>query len=69
MTSETPALGSTYLANLLILFTAYLLILHTGSSAVLSPGVSGPVTGTCQVHPAGIKPEERNVNIGKCKQH
>lgn len=41
---------------------AYLLILNTGSSAVLSPGVSGPVTSTRHVHPAGIKPEEKCVN-------
>lgn len=41
---------------------AYLLILNTGSSAVLSPGVSGPVTSTRHVHPAGIKPEERDAN-------
>lgn len=38
---------------------AYLLVLNTGSGAVLSPGVSGPVTSTRHVHPAGLKPKER----------
>jgi hypothetical protein len=39
--------------------TAYLLIRHTVPSAVLSSGVSGPVTSTCHVHPAGLIPEEK----------
>lgn len=45
--------------------TTYLLILNTGSSAVLSSGVSGPVTSTGQVHPAGVKPEEKVQELSK----
>lgn len=63
--SERPGLLYVKIQSHMCQITAYLLILNTGSGAVLSPGVSGPVTSTCQVHPAGVKPEEKVQEMSK----